>query len=306
MLGAMIVLVLGCGQAPPTVDAEGDADTDADTDSDTDSDCDADSDSDADTDSTIPTGDTAACRENIDLGNMVGAVASGDICGVDTPADTTPCAPTGSAVVHRWVAPSTGNWRFSTGCSSLDTVLQVRQPCSSTIACNDDVGTLPAPQTSRVDVALTAGQEIQVAVGGYAGLCGPYSLRIDSVPSPDPPGTSPPAPADGVWFGPLSYELLPEGIWAYPDSCVGTLTANLDASSSPPLVGSGAVTCISAGVVSVVITGDLSPGGVHGTFSQGDASLPFTCSLDTDTLQCAFHWTLAQPWAGEFNLQLLP
>lgn len=115
-----------------------------------------------------------------DLGRRLGtALATGSTCGGTSDYHPTciygPAAPD---VVYLWTAPLTDTFSFSTAGSSFDTVLEVRpyNNTSQTLGCNDDVGA--GVQQSELQVALTAGQTVQVIVDSYGSQCGSYRLDI--------------------------------------------------------------------------------------------------------------------------------
>ncbi len=84
------------------------------------------------------------------------------------------CSSTGAPdLTHRFRAPSAGSWTFDTRGSSFDTTLVARVDCQE-MGCSDDVDGLT---TSRLEVALAAGQEVLVTVDGYGtDDAGPYQL----------------------------------------------------------------------------------------------------------------------------------
>lgn len=77
-----------------------------------------------------------------------------------------------------FVAPAAGTYTFDTSGSSFDTVLEVRaDTCSGpSLGCNDNAGNLP---TSKVAVALAAGQTVIVVVDGSLGSQGPFVLHVN-------------------------------------------------------------------------------------------------------------------------------
>jgi hypothetical protein len=76
----------------------------------------------------------------------------------------------------RYVAPATGNARFSTcGGAGFDTVLSAFDGCGGTqLVCNDDSCGLQ----SSIAVAVTTGQTVWVRIAGYNGAIGSGSVTI--------------------------------------------------------------------------------------------------------------------------------
>jgi len=93
-------------------------------------------------------GDTAAASNS-----------TATLCGGETSPD----------VLHRFVAPSAGFWRFDTEATlpKWDTVLTLRGRCDdgAALACNDDAA---FPPLSQVSASLAAGQVVFVIVDGRA------------------------------------------------------------------------------------------------------------------------------------------
>src|ERR1017187_1005458 len=85
----------------------------------------------------------------------------------------------GASVWFRWVAPANGTVTFNTEGSSFDTLLGVYIGTSvsalSPVAYNDDVQ-YPADLTSAVTFDAVSGTEYRIAVDGYGGLAGNYTL----------------------------------------------------------------------------------------------------------------------------------
>lgn len=85
------------------------------------------------------------------------------------------CGANGLDYAWRYVAPVDGPIRFSTAGSTADTILSVfADDCSTELACSDNLPTVPTTidvdvyETSKVDVVLTAGEEVFVVVDGLA------------------------------------------------------------------------------------------------------------------------------------------
>jgi hypothetical protein len=110
----------------------------------------------------------------------------GDSTGADTDFSAS-CQPDYAAdVVLRWVAPSTGMWRFRTEGSSYDTVLVLRAGgcAGAEIGCGDDTETTSSDSSalwSTVTASLRAGDVVFVGIGGYSGDTGSWVLAIDRI-----------------------------------------------------------------------------------------------------------------------------
>jgi hypothetical protein len=132
--------------------------------------------------------DTGGCIANCveqDLGSVTGAgVAAGSTIGED---DTLApnCVTGGADHVMSFTAVAAGNYVFDTFTSGYDTALAVFSDCNpgSQLACNDDTG---GTLQSQVNVALGAGQTVNVVVDGYGGGTGNWVLNIQSPVPPLP------------------------------------------------------------------------------------------------------------------------
>jgi hypothetical protein len=82
-----------------------------------------------------------------------------------------------------YTAPVTGNYVVSTAGSTFDTLLSVRLgTCTGTeLGCNDDVNP-PTDKTSRLELRLTTGQSVVIAVDGANGESGAYTLQVNGTP----------------------------------------------------------------------------------------------------------------------------
>ncbi len=132
-----------------------------------------------DTSSCVPQGGGGGGFECVeeDIGSAVGnAVTSGSTVGEDEDL-AQPCGAGGVDHVIHFVAPSNGTYEFNMIGSSYDTVLSLHAECGqAALTCNDDWYGLQ----SRVDLSMTAGQEVLIAVSGYAGGTGNWVLNIIS------------------------------------------------------------------------------------------------------------------------------
>jgi hypothetical protein len=125
------------------------------------------------------------------LGSSVGTgVVRGSTAGrtsSSTPPATcvSPMAAPSPDAVFAWTAPAAGTYTFDTVGSSFDTVLTLRTGgCDGPIvACSDDLamGVLE----SRIVTPLAAGQTVLIAVDGYNGLSGAFTLNIAGSPTTD-------------------------------------------------------------------------------------------------------------------------
>ena len=105
-------------------------------------------------------------------------MASGSTVGEDEDLPQT-CGASGAVDrVLRFIAPATGTFRFTTVGSAYDTVLSLHAGCGvAPLVCNDDFNGLQ----SQVNLAMTEGQEVLVAVSGYNGRTGSFILNISQI-----------------------------------------------------------------------------------------------------------------------------
>jgi hypothetical protein len=76
----------------------------------------------------------------------------------------------------QFLVMSTATFVFTTSGSNFDTVLYAKDTCTGVeLACNDDED--PTTKTSRLSLALTAGQRVIIVVDGENNDCGQYVLR---------------------------------------------------------------------------------------------------------------------------------
>jgi hypothetical protein len=119
-----------------------------------------------------------------DLGARTGpALATGATSGGPSTLEGTCGGDAVDEAVFTWVAPSDGDYDFTTDGSDFDTVIYVRDGlCTeSELACNDDDESLQG----RVIVPLGAGQRVTVVVDGYDTNAGNYVLGITPVGAAD-------------------------------------------------------------------------------------------------------------------------
>ncbi len=118
-----------------------------------------------------------------DIGNAVPAVYTGSTLG----ADNTVFGSCGGDVAGddtlTFTAPEDGVYAFDTAGSDFDTIMFLLDGCGGDeFGCSDDVGADP---TSHLDLLMTAGQEVIVAVDGAAAEEGNYTVSIDRDTCPD-------------------------------------------------------------------------------------------------------------------------
>jgi hypothetical protein len=125
---------------------------------------------------TAPAPPLPACAEQ-DLGFAVGSpVASGTTVGADE--DLPQSCAAGGAVDHvlRFIAPAPATFQFDTVGSGYDTALSLHDSCAGPeLVCNDDSG---GGLQSQLSLGMVAGQQVLVAVSGYAGSTGNWTLNI--------------------------------------------------------------------------------------------------------------------------------
>jgi hypothetical protein len=122
---------------------------------------------------TSPVPPPPACTE-LDIGSALGNVANGSTVGEDEDL-TQSCGAGGVDFVLRFVAPAAATFQFDTIGSGYDTVLSLHDTCGgAAVACNDDFSGLQ----SQVSYAMAAGQQVLIAVSGYAGNTGNWTLNI--------------------------------------------------------------------------------------------------------------------------------
>ncbi|MBK8720701.1 MAG: hypothetical protein IPN32_39255 [Deltaproteobacteria bacterium] len=80
-------------------------------------------------------------------------------------------------MLYTWTPPTSGAYTFSLAGSSYDTVLAIASGgCGGVeLVCNDDSGGLQ----SQASANLTAGQTVVIAIDGYNGATGSYSLAVN-------------------------------------------------------------------------------------------------------------------------------
>ena len=121
----------------------------------------------------------------MDLGGMLGdMVAMGTTTGRPDAVTASCGSSSGPDLTILWTAPRDGTFTFSTNDSSYDTVISARGGgmCSGPeLACDDDGGT---GLDSRIDLPLTAGDAVLLAIEGFSGATGDFVLHVwEGVPT---------------------------------------------------------------------------------------------------------------------------
>jgi hypothetical protein len=161
----------------------------------------------------VPRPAAAQTCPQTDLGSELPVMVSGTTVGGTKHVADPSCASTMGApdATFLWTAPGTGTYQIDTHNSDYDTLLWVLAgTCTgSQLACNDDDENVEFIPTSRVNLDLTAGQQIVIVVGGFEGSTGNYILNITSFAAPTPTTSTklylrsdaPPVapPANGAW-----------------------------------------------------------------------------------------------------------
>ncbi len=119
-------------------------------------------------------GTNLACAEEF-VGNIVPQSIVGSLVGEDE--DFAQSCGFGGSVDYLvgFIAPNDGTFRFDAVGSDYDTVISVHLDCDGAeLGCNDDsIGLI-----SQLDVPLTGGQGVVIAMSGYNGATGNYVLNI--------------------------------------------------------------------------------------------------------------------------------
>jgi hypothetical protein len=114
-----------------------------------------------------------AVPQSVNGSNVGGGDSFAASCGLGGGADT----------LYRFTAPAAGSYTFDAIGSSYDTVITVYSDCAgSELGCNDDFPGNPdcgCCACSEVSVALAAGQGVIVAMEGYNGATGSFTLNIN-------------------------------------------------------------------------------------------------------------------------------
>ncbi len=130
------------------------------------------------------TGEPACVDE--DLGNTVPQMVMGDNSGGgDDLAPSCAAGGGGEDYIYAFTAPEDGWYRFDTVGSAYDTSLGVFEDCAGAqLRCNDDA---EGGTDSVVEMELTMGQSVVVAVDSNAGDVGAFNLNIGQLTFMDPP-----------------------------------------------------------------------------------------------------------------------
>ena len=127
------------------------------------------------------TGTNLTCAEQV-VGNTYPQSIVGTTAGEDEDIAQS-CGAAGVDYLVVFIAPVAGAYTFDMIGSSYDTVLSVHSDCMGTeLGCNDDFAGNPTCgccSCSEVDLNLNAGDQIILAVSGYSGGTGAFTLNID-------------------------------------------------------------------------------------------------------------------------------
>ena len=117
---------------------------------------------------------------DVDLGTGVPQSVGGSNAG-GSDSFTSSCGG-GADTIFRFEAPYAGSFTFDTIGSGFDTVLTAYSDCmGSELACNDDFAGNPdcgGYACSEISLALGAGQVVLIAVEGYSGATGAFTLNV--------------------------------------------------------------------------------------------------------------------------------
>ncbi len=120
---------------------------------------------------------------NDDIGNTVPAVYTGSTTGADNTVFASCGGDTAGDDTLTFTAPQDGVYAFDTAGSDFDTVMFLLDGCGGDeFGCSDDVG---SDETSHLNLLMTAGQEVIVAVDGAALEEGNYTVSVDRDVCPD-------------------------------------------------------------------------------------------------------------------------
>ncbi len=120
---------------------------------------------------------------NDDIGNTVPAVYTGSTTGVDNTVFASCGGDTAGDDTLTFTAPQDGVYAFDTAGSDFDTIMYLLDGCGGDeFGCSDDVG---SDETSHLNLLMTAGQEVIVAVDGAALEEGNYTVSVDRDVCPD-------------------------------------------------------------------------------------------------------------------------
>lgn len=137
----------------------------------------------------LDVGGACPCPDEVILGALGPAVASGDTTGDDDDIVVSCGGGNGNDRVIYFVSPEAGTYTFDTFGSGFDTKLAIWTDCAVEAACSDDAGGLAQ---SELTIELADGQGIRVIVDGYDGATGPWVLNATQVPD------APPVCGDGI------------------------------------------------------------------------------------------------------------
>jgi hypothetical protein len=117
-----------------------------------------------------------ACAEQDLLSSVGSPVANGTTVGQDEDFAQTCGGGGGPDYVLRFVAPAAATFQFDTNGSAYDTVLSLHDACGGgAVVCDDDAGD---GLQSLLTLPMAAGQQVLIAVSGYSGTSGNWTLNI--------------------------------------------------------------------------------------------------------------------------------
>jgi hypothetical protein len=127
------------------------------------------------------TGSNLTCAEQV-IGNTSPQTVNGSTAGEDDDFGQSCGSGGGPDWLMVFIAPSAGTYTFDAIGSTYDTVLSLHQDCDGLeIACNDDFAGNPTCgccSCSEVTATLAAGEQILVAMSGYSGGSGAFTLNV--------------------------------------------------------------------------------------------------------------------------------
>jgi hypothetical protein len=130
-----------------------------------------------------PPSPSQACEEQDVFAALGNPVATGNTNNSDEDVAQSCGAGGGPDRMIRFVAPASTTFTIDTFGSGYDTVLAAYGDCQdgSELACNDDAG---GTLQSALNLPLSIGDEVLIAVSGYSGATGPWQLNINPPAEP--------------------------------------------------------------------------------------------------------------------------
>lgn len=126
---------------------------------------------------TVAAGTPFSESDDVDVGMDVGtAVATGSLSSATTTIDH-PCSDVpGASTIVQWEAPSSGTWTFTTVGSDFDASVTVFGQCAAALMCDDH---LAGDRQASVEMFLSEGERVHLAIGGVEEATGSWVLNID-------------------------------------------------------------------------------------------------------------------------------